>query len=378
LALSHGDRWGVFRTGIWYEWAFTNRYQTPDNPATLVDALLPNFHEKFITNSVQPFAEYGLRATRRLTVTAGVKLAYYTMDLNQYQDNGKIVGCLGGSYSGPTSNPLTTCSGPEFTTHGASYNSLLPSLDLNYRLKDNWSAYAQYAAGSIIPPSSVFDVKNATVETLPNQSRTNTYQIGTVFKTNRVTFDVDSYYIRFQNAYTSYIDPVTSDTIYVLPGDSITKGVELETNIFIAHGVSLYLNGTAGEAKYAATGRWVANTPKNTETVGLAWQRKNWDVGFFNKRVGQMYNDNGTTNQAVYIDPFNLTNLYFNYTFKNESHLRGTKIRVSMNNLFNNHNIVGVTPASTTTSLPSPNDQLNILPGRSVSLTMTFGYAPER
>ena len=26
-------------------------------------------------------------------------------------------------------------------------------------------------------------------------------------------------------------------------------------------------------------GLWVANTPKDTEAVGLTWQQKNWDVG---------------------------------------------------------------------------------------------------
>ena len=51
----------------------------------------------------------------------------------------------------------------------------------------------------------------------------------------------------------------------------------------------------------------MASTPKNTEAVGLTYRMKGWDLGFFNKRVGPMYNDNGTINQAVAIDPFNVT-----------------------------------------------------------------------
>ncbi len=99
-------------------------------------------------------------------------------------------------------------------------------------------------------------------------------------------------------------------------------------------------------------------------------------MGMFNKRVGSMYNDNGTVNQAVTIDPFNVTNLFLNYTFKGESVLRGTKIRFAVNNLFNQHNIVGVVPFNKN-STPSPGDAVTILPGRSVSVTMTFGYAPK-
>jgi hypothetical protein len=39
---------------------------------------------------------------------------------------------------------------------------------------------------------------------------------------------------------------------------------------------------------------------------------------------------------------------------------------------------VGVTAASTTTSVASPNDILTMLPARSFSLGVTFGYAPGR
>jgi iron complex outermembrane receptor protein len=91
-----------------------------------------------------------------------------------------------------------------------------------------------------------------------------------------------------------------------------------------------------------------------------------------------MYNDNGSTNQAIAIDPFNVTNLFLNYTIRGDSYLRGTKIRFGVNNLLDQHSIVGVTPASTTTSVASPNDILTMLPARSFSLGVTFGYAPGR
>src|SRR5581483_9834364 len=129
---------------------------------------------------------------------------------------------------------------------------------------------------------------------------------------------------------------------------------------------------------YAKSGLWVANAPRNTEALGLTWRKSNWDVGMFDKRIGQMYNDNGSTNQAVLIDPFNITNLYINYTIKNESYLRGTQIRLTFNNLFDQHNIIGVTPATTASSLPAAGDTLMLLPGRSISLTVTGGYSPKR
>src|SRR5262249_53794679 len=77
------SRVGVFRAGLWYEWATTNRFQIPSDPRTRIDAALPNFHERFLTNSAQPFAEYEFHATHRLTLTAGFKYAYFSQDLKQ-------------------------------------------------------------------------------------------------------------------------------------------------------------------------------------------------------------------------------------------------------------------------------------------------------
>ena len=166
--------------------------------------------------------------------------------------------------------------------------------------------------------------------------------------------------------------------MYYLSGKSRTKGLEAESTILLGAGISAYLNGTLNRARYDSTGLFLANAPKNTETLGISYQRQNWDLGFFNKRIGSMWNDNGSANQAVRIDPFNISNLYLNYTIKNESRFSQTKIRLTINNLFDKHSIVAVKPAATTSNLPDPGDQLTMLAARSISLSMTFGLAPHR
>jgi hypothetical protein len=86
--------------------------------------------------------------------------------------------------------------------------------------------------------------------------------------------------------------------------------------------------------------------------------------------------------EANKIDPFNIVNIFANYTVKGGSFLRGSKIGLSVNNLANSHNIVGITPGTAATAaahyVESPNDQLNLLPGRSIMLTITAGWAPRR
>src|SRR5262249_45704921 len=152
LPVTQVSRLGVFRTGLWTEFANTDRYQVPSDPRTWVDAALPNFHEKFDTTTVQPYAEYEWAATQNLRITPGVKLAWYKQDFTQFADNGKTVGNLNGAGS---------------ITHDVSYHSWLPSLDAHYLLQRNWSVYAQYATGAVIPPTNVFDVKDANVSILP-------------------------------------------------------------------------------------------------------------------------------------------------------------------------------------------------------------------
>ena len=305
----------------------------------------------------------------------------------------------------PSTSPLSGApiciGGAAFVSHSIGYNNWLPTLTARYRVQRNWSVYGEFAEGSIIPPSAVFDFPGGNVLSPPKPTLAKTYQTGSVLKFDRWTLDVDAYYVHFQNGYDSFTDPSTNEAVFVATGPSNTKGLEAESNILIGHGLSFYINASAGSAKYQTGvnipngGMWVANTPSNTEAFGLTWQRKNWDVGIFDKRVGQMYNDNGSlsytingakipypVDQAIVIQPFSVTNFYINYTMKGASFLRGSKLNLSVNNLFDNHNLVGITPFTAATAAvpfaPNALDQLNLLPGRSVMLSLTVGYAPKR
>jgi iron complex outermembrane receptor protein len=85
--------------------------------------------------------------------------------------------------------------------------------------------------------------------------------------------------------------------------------------------------------------------------------------------------------QVITINPFNVVNVFVNYTIKNQSWLRGSKIGLAVNNLADSHNLVGVTPLTAATLaapyVPNAGDLLNLLPGRSVMVTFTAGWAPK-
>jgi iron complex outermembrane receptor protein len=362
LPLTQVSSYGTLKTGLWAEYSWTDRYQIPSDPRTWQNAALPNFHEKFGTTILQPYAEYQFIVTDKLKIAPGIKKSYYRHNLTQFADNGKTVGNLNGAAS---------------IDHVGSYGSWLPSLDLHYLVLPNMSLYVQYGKGDTIPLTSTYDVKNGSVSVLPDPTRTKTYQLGEVWKSQYATLDADAYYIRFENAYSSFTDN-DGNTVWYANGVSVAKGIELESNLNIGHGLNLYVNATKGSAVYADTKLWVDSAPQDTETFSPSYQRGSWDAGLFVKRVSRLYQDNGAIHQAVYIPPVTMTNLFINYTLKNKSTFERSKVRFSVNNLFDKHNITAIKPFVKGAFVPNDNDIINVLAGRSVSLTFTVGLTPSR
>jgi iron complex outermembrane recepter protein len=382
--VSQQSKYGVFRTGIWYEWATTNRYQFPSDPLTLVDQTLPNFHENFWTNSYNPFIEYEWHPIKKLAITGGDKYAYYNMSLKQYADDGKIVGGLNGA---------------AYATSSGGFGSNLPSASANYHLTNQWSVYGQFGKGAEIPPSSTFDVSGggAEVSTLPKPTLTTTWQGGTVLKLNRFTLDADVFRVKFQNNYVAVAvanpnDPTYDLNEYYLGPDSATRGFEAETNVNLGYGFNVYANGTVGKATYEGSGvpsnLYVADTPTYTQGLALTYQAHGLDLGLVEKRVGDHYNDNGIFHNQVYDAPFNNVNLFFNYTLRNHSIFNESKIRFSINNLFNDESILDVASSNSAaainssaylaTTSPSPLDQLSLTAGRSFMVSFRMGIFPGR
>ena len=414
--LSQTSKFGVFRTGMWYDWARTNRHQYPTDPLNgWADQPLGNFDETFYTDSYQPYAEFEWHPTPKFNVTAGSKFAYYTYNVIHKADDGKTVGNL---------CPLGQTTGcPATATDTGSFYATLPSLDFNYRFLSNWAAYAQVATGSIVPPSSVYDYSHTPTAanptpgllTPPKQQKSTTYQIGTVLKLNRFTLDADAYHIRFQNSYSSVIDPTTSETVNYLQPSSITQGVEFETTAVLMPGLNLYLNGTAANAYYAGKlnanttstqltapyfvkapgGLWVQQTPADTEMQGLTYTSHGLDLGIFNKRVGEQRVDNGQYHNQGIIPAFSTLNTYINYTIRNHSIFDGTQIQLGANNLLDQHNLtaIGLTGSALTQTIsgttftdpfnttgPTPisgSDTPTFMSARSLSVSITFGIAPK-
>ncbi len=418
--LSYAMKSGVFRTGSWYEYTNTLRYQILTDPTDWVDsAYVGNikFHEHFLTYAFQPFAEYQYVGIPDTTITVGVKDAFYRMALTQWAD-GKTVGPLTCTKTTLTADCSAT------TQHAQNYNSILPSIEANYRLNSSASVYAQYGRGSIAPFSNIFDSQGAQTAVTPPPTIANTYQGGTVVKLNRMVFDADVFHIHFTNTYSSNTDttgsPSTNSdygfTYFYANPNSDTNGFEAEGNYAVTHALSFNANGTFGVAKYEASygspavvdpnsgttiipavaptpAAWVAYDPHDTESVGLTYLEKGFDFGIFGKRIGTRWNDIGNFHQVVPMPSFWMNNFFLNYNINGRSMFAGSKIKLSVTNLFDSHDIVNIAAANDGTSLTNPypttpgpevsqdnqlytpswNDAIEKQAGRAVMLTVQLG-----
>ncbi len=383
--ISQTSRFGVFRTGLWYEWSTSDRYQIPSDPLTRQDQTVPNFHENYWINSYNPFVEFEWRATSKLSVTAGFKYAWYSFALRQFADNGKVVGTL------PNNAPYVS------TERG--FGSSLPSVSANYRLRNNWAIYADFGKGDEIPPSSLFDVAGggAEVGNVGSPMMASSYQGGTVLKLNRLTLDADYYAVKFQNNYISFTTANPNNPAYDLNGyylgpDSLTQGFEAETNASLTHGLNLYANGTVGKATYTGTGvpsgLNVSDTPAYTQGLALTYQNKALDLGIDEKRIGRYFDGNGSYYNQVEIPPYNNVNLFLNYTVRKNSFFDQSKIGFGINNLFNAESITDVALANSptpvngsawfATTAASPLDQIFLNSGRAFTVTFRMGVFPGR
>ncbi len=374
LRLSQESTMGTLRAGLWIDYADSYRYQYPSDPRTGIDAATPNFSETYQTTTVQPYIEYTFNVSKELKVTPGVKYASYKQSFKHLQDNGGAVGTLGGVYNKTT---FVTTGGAPFVTNDVSYTDVMPSFDVHYAVQPNWSVYGQYAVGDQIPSTNVFDVPNAKVTSTPLPTKAKTLQFGSVYKSEGFTFDADIYRTTLENPYSSSIDITTGNPVFTLNGTAVTQGIELEGNIILGNGFSLYLNQTYGSAKYD-TGMWVAGAPADTKSLGLNYQAGGLDAGIFFKRIGTVYADNGSTHQAFTIAPVTLANLFVNYSVNQPmAFLKSSKLQLAVNNLFDRHDIVDVAAAGTKTSsslAPSAADLLTVLPARSIALTFTAAF----
>jgi len=369
ISVSHADDYGTFTGGLWFEHTQNPRYRytLDDNTGTAYsqNATYKNVFYNMVdqVNTAQVFAQYAWKATSNLTVTPGIREQNFERTLFATENQNNLPG---------TNGDLNK-----------TWDSFLPSLDANYRLSSLWSAYAQIAKGSLAPNLNTLYSASPTANDQVAPQTSLGYQIGTVLKADRYTFDADVYLINFNN----YITKTGSgaNATYFNAGGVRYTGAEVEGNVLLGAGFSLYGNASLNKAVFTQNGTgtqtWVSGqsisfVPKYTAAVSLNYDHALWHANLTTKFVGSDYQgSNGAADGSIYqVGGYSVTNMSVAREFINPSSVIKTfRVTVGLDNLFNTHAITdNLGPAASDTSKGTdPNQFLYyFVPGRSVYITL--------
>jgi iron complex outermembrane receptor protein len=228
----------------------------------------------------QPYADIIWKPIPNLTIEAGVKDSNFTIDLEAPVNQGTEQ--------------------PDFSNY--TYTNLEPHFSANYRITQDWSAYLQLAKGIAYPivtdeenvPEDPKDIAKSGSSYTPGslkEEQTVNYQLGTVYKMDRLNADADVYLIDINNLVSSVVDPNDStNTLYFQSKGAWVSGLEAEATYYVGGGLSAFANGSLNRAVFktdagvpgfnvGSLGAFGAGgVPNSTAALGVVFNR--WGTFF--------------------------------------------------------------------------------------------------
>ncbi len=331
---------GLLRAGLWFEKSNTQRhnYEEDLTTGTLLAGATSAYPTGVVTSSnfarqnsgwrqYQPFLEFEWAAAPGLTVTPGYKYMAYDFHLNSILNQKALV--------------------PQ--AYDYVYHASLPFLTVNKKLGAQDSVYAQFAKGMEVPFLGV----GTPGSSRPVPQTTTNYQVGTVHKSDSLTFSADAYLIDINNLQLN--TGTNANPEYTNAGGAVYKGIEAEATYLVGHGVAAYVNFGLNDAYYDAgngakgqsTGE-VPNAPKFTASLGELFNQGNWDESLIFKHVSPQLN----TKLGGQMPGIDTVDVNASYTFRElpTSLVKRLKLQFSVFNLTNHRTLVGATGPLTSAS----------------------------
>lgn len=231
------------------------------------------YDERTSWNQIQGFGEFNLKLFNdTLTITPGVKVQDFTRAID---------------------TPIAAQSSRLGVDTKESYKPTLPYATVNYLIRPNFSVYAQFAKGFLIPSLSASletkGSKNAAVPLDPIPTKTTNYQAGFVYAGQRLNLDGDVYFIEASNS--TYTDPTNSNNVTVNANPAHYKGIEGQVSYLMLPGLTAIANGSVMSAKDAVTGLWLQGAPNYTALLGAVYSRGRFKLSYLHKFTGRQWAD---------------------------------------------------------------------------------------
>jgi iron complex outermembrane receptor protein len=240
----------------------------------------------------------------------------------------------------------------------------LPSVDVHYKLADNWAAYAQYAKGFLAPNLNTLYVPNPNLNQLQPEGTTN-IQLGTTWVGSGLTVSADVYKINFSNLIQRQGGGANS-FFYNLGGVKY-KGAEAEATYIVGAGFSVYGNASSNSAHLTSDNTWVPETPSRTAALGVLYNQNAWQASLIDKYVGTRFGDSGN---AFRLSAYSTADAAVNYVVGPlGSALKNGKIGVTVQNIADHRSIYFQNGYSN-----ANNPLFFTLPGRSFQVNLSASF----
>ena len=348
--------WGDIKTGFWFDHQTNSRMVqnvslsngnainyfsgdsnggkiTPTNAGGSIERLM---HDQLYT--FQPYGQVDWKPIDRLTLTGGVKYAFFRRALNAQVDQ-------------KTELP---------TGYSHNYGKLLPSFEAKYSISPNLSVYAQAAEGFLAPNLNTYYIAAPGTNSFKPQSTVN-FQTGVAYQDEHLALGADIYHIHFQN----FIQKVGGgNTAYFTnAGGVIYRGIEGDVTYTFDNGISLFGNAGYNQAYQTSSNTYILNAPQFTSNLGVIYDKNGIYGAIIDQTTGGSYSGNsgtpgpsGTTTAtggplgdvgkggkypSGWYNPYNVVNVAAGYTFNHlNPHLDQIKLKLNVDNITNQRQII--------------------------------------
>jgi iron complex outermembrane receptor protein len=252
----------------------------------------------------------------------------------------------------------------------------LPSVDLHYKILDNWSAYAQYSKGFLAPNLNVLYVDDPGKNTLQPEATTNV-QVGTTWVGQALTLSVDAYTINFSNEIAPFYTVFDGEEVKQFQnlGGTKYKGFEAEGTYVVGMGFSVYANASYNIARLTTDDSWVPLTPNRLSAMGLMYHDGPWQGSLIEKYVGRRYGD---AEDTYPLGGYGTADAAINYFLGPwTGALKNAKVGVTAQNLTDRKSIyalAGYSNGATPPGYVNGNPLFFTLPGRSAQLNLSASF----
>lgn len=342
-------RWQIannnIMAGYWFEYSHHRRFQPAvifDDNGNSADPWLEKSSEFLLRQDGTPYQG-------RNFLTKSYSQSFFAQDDLSFFEN-KLQLSLGLRYTEIKRDfyNLTSEGGPIAYNIKKTYGRLLPNAGISYQFTEQHQVFFSHSENFKAPPDSVYyglAQANGTLKPVNVDEETSmNWELGYRFNSHNISFAGTLFLIDYRNRIAAAYDIENDAYTNYNVGNSITKGVELESAWRFLENWSLYGSFSFTDSRMKqnlqtgvntfepTTGKAFPDTPNWMAGLALQYRNGSWSANISAKYTGDRYT---TLVNDELIKGYTLVNLDAGYQFPTMGWFKNPAVRLNIYNLLN-------------------------------------------